>query len=115
MKFVNRGDPATVDIVYTSLTRDNTWRVLDLSSIVPVGAKLLLLRIAFSGSDSIYPVGFRTYGNSNVANRASVLNQVAGKQAHADIWVYCSTDRKIEYMMHTTTTLCNITVAGWFL
>jgi len=33
-RFVDRGDPAAVDFDETDLTMDNTWRDLDLSSLV---------------------------------------------------------------------------------
>jgi len=50
--FVDRGDPAAVDFVYTDLITDGTWRELDLSAFIPATARGVLIELDIESAHS---------------------------------------------------------------
>ena len=114
--FVDRGDPSSEDYVATNLTKDGAWHDLDLSSIVPAGTKLILLRVGVVHSTGGQRVRFRKNGISNDMNTGDVWAPNTNPFT-ADILVCCDGDRKIEYFASSTGTwsTLNVTVGGWWL
>lgn len=114
--FVDRGDPAAYDFTKLTLTSDGTWHVMDLSAIVPAGAKAVTLRSDLWNADVGIHLRMRTLGNTNLYNVSSAITQVAGIIIYNDHIIPLDTDRKIEYIMPSTTWIAvNITVKGWWL
>jgi len=114
--FVNRGDPAAVDFAVGDLTTDATYRDLDLSAIVPAGAKAVVLRVGINDDVAGSAVIFRRNGNTNTIVNANLNTQVANLGIAATMIVACDENRVIEYWATSTTwTAIAITVAGWFL
>lgn len=115
--YVDRGDPAADDFTISSFTRDSTWRDLDLSSIVPAGAKAVALRIAYRNTTAGPDASFRKKGNSNAINMSTILCTVANQAASADLAVLCNTNRFIQYYFYNSGTwnIANVTVKGWWL
>lgn len=112
--FVDRGDPSGWDYQVSDLTTDNTWRDLDLSLIVPEGAKAVLLSVAIKDAVADSWVSFRKNGNTNNYNLNAFRTQVANIQIRQTLIVACDTDRKIEYKgKNLTFTTLNILVIGW--
>lgn len=113
--FVDRGDPAAVDKAIGDFTTDATWRDLDLSSIVPDGAKAIALQVAVRNNTQPNGVQFRKKGNSNTINVSYVRISVNDVIVNQDVIVPCSTARVIQYNADNVTwTTLNVTVKGYF-
>lgn len=114
-KYYDRGDPAGYDYNEGDLTTDGVWRDLDLSSIVPDGARVVVLRIALADDATGSTLSFRKNGNANGYNSGSIRTQAIGVTVDGDIIVSCDSDRVIEYATtNTTFTTIRILVKGWF-
>lgn len=113
--FYDRGDPATLDFDETDLTTDETWRDLDLSSIVPNGARAVVLHVSIVDDAADSYLIFRKNGNSNEWNRSRIRTQVANIAFGTDLIVPCDSNRVIEYFgKNLTFTTIIIVVKGWF-
>lgn len=112
--FIDRGDPAAVDWTQADLTMDSTWRDLDLSAIVPAGAKLVLLRVNVFDAAASLEMIFRKNGNSNARNVGRIRMPAAGKTEVVDIDVACDVNRVIEYNSDPGFDSVSITVGGWW-
>lgn len=115
-QYIDRGDPSTGDYVVGNFTSDNTWRNLDLSSIVPVGAKAVLLRITIQGDVAGKALQFRKNGNSNTSNSVIARTIVANGTITYDFTVACDSGRVVEYLGSDGITWSkqNVTVGGWY-
>jgi len=113
--FYDRGDPNADDYGVGDFTTDNTWNDLDLSSIVPVGAKAVLFRLILKDNATGSSMWFRENGNANTRNAAGMNTQVADVEIRGEIIVACDTDRVIEYKgSNLTFTQLDLTVRGWW-
>lgn len=120
--FVDRGDPSAFDWDEDDLTTDNTWNDLDdakalnLSDIVPVGAKAVLLLLDLTDPDVNLRMQFRKAGNSNTHNVAGQRTQVSSQRIVSNLVVPCDPiTRKIEYRgANTTFSEISILVSGWW-
>jgi len=117
--FYNRGDPSGWDYSETGskavIDTDGSWHELNLSSIVPAGAKavLMCLYVEDDAVDSF--IYFGRLGNSNRINLSRVHTQVANQGITADVIVPCDSDRKIEYYgKNVAFVYIQICVKGWF-
>lgn len=112
----DRGDPAAADFTLaTPLTTDGAYHDLDLSSIVPAGAKMVCLRVLVEDNAAGSYVRFRKNGNTNDLNYGEIYTQVSGVLNSADIIVACDVNRVIEYKATSTTfTGISITVKAWW-
>lgn len=114
--WVDRGDPATDDITLASLLADNSWHDLDLSAIVPVGAKIIRLRLRTNpGTSSARLIYFRKNGNSNTYSITGVEHETEWHYKMTVVDVFCDSDRKIEYLVSGSMYLLSIVVVGWYL
>lgn len=115
--YVDRGDPAAVDFAVGDLTTNGAWHDLDLSSIVPAGAKSVILYVAMRDTAADVIVIFRKNGNSNSINVGGVANEDShATSQRGDIIVALDSNRVIEYFTtNTSIDTLNITVKGWFI
>lgn len=114
--FIDRGDPAAPDFTEPNFTQDFAWHDLDLSGIVPDGAQGVLLGINVASLTVAKLIEFRKDGNSNTFNVSSIITQVASTAITADLSCPISSDRKLEYRVHTVLWhILNLTVKGWWL
>lgn len=113
--FVDRGDPANHDFQVGDFIKDNTWRELDLSSIVPENAHGVLFTVFLRATVIDKPFGIRRAGNVNIRNASFIRTQVANIRISLDLSCPCSVDRKIEYLATDgTINFLNLTVKGWW-
>ncbi len=115
--FVDRGDPATVDFSVGDFITDNTWRDLDLSSIVTDSAAVaVVLHVTMNDGAAGSRFLFRKKGNSNSRAVAGTQTQVANVVLSADFTIPCDTNQIVQYLGDNLTfTAINVTVLGWFL
>lgn len=114
--YVDRGDPSAWDFTKADLTTDGAWHDLDLSAIVPAGAKLILITV-MCNEDAVNKWFYlRQKGNSNDFNRSAIRQQVANLANEAVMMVSCDQNRKIQYLAtNTVWTVIYIEVRGWFI
>jgi len=114
--YIDRGDHSAHDFSVGDLTTNGAWHDLDLSSIVPAGAKAVLLMVGMSDDAANRIVVFRKNGNTNTFNMSSISNHVTNIPNYGDLIVPCDTNRIIEYLADNATfTSININVKGWFI
>jgi hypothetical protein len=113
--FVDRGDPAVVDYDQTSLTSDGNYHDLDLSVIVPAGAKAVLLAVYYKHATPGSYIRLRKNGYTNANNAATLVAQVNGVFAIGDFIISCDENRFIEYACTAGTVETDIIVKGWFI
>lgn len=118
--YVDRGDPAPVYDWAESIggvTFDSTWRVLDMSSIVPAAAanKRVLLKVKHKHASVQTVVKFRINGNSYEGNVFEIMNEVTNSYRAQEGIVVCDADRKVEYYGTAGTVECLIFVRGWWI
>jgi len=113
--YVDRGDPAAMDYVKTDLTIDGAWHDLNLSAIVPAGAKAVLLRTSLQSGAATDKIRYRKNGNTNEINacgceslRANVARTRLGVTA-------IDANRVIEYNADNIAwTTLELVVRGWW-
>lgn len=114
--FVDRGDPSAYDLVLASMTTDGTWYDWDVSSVVPAGAKAVMLGISMKDNTVDKYLQFRKNGNVNTYAAVLWRTQAANVTMGFEIIVACDSNRIIEYSASNTTfTFINIVILGWFL
>lgn len=114
--FVNRGDPHSQDWDHATLTFDGAWHDLDLSSIVPINTRAVVLRVAWQATLLPFYINFRRKGNVDWPNVAECRNLVSGIVHHVDKTVAVDSNREIQYKAYITApSMLLITVAGWWL
>lgn len=113
--FVDRGDPAVYDWTEATLINDAAWHDLDLSAIVPVGVKAVLLRIYLNATAAKNILYLRTKGNTNDVNFAAASTPLANTSYFSDKTVAPDENLIIQYLLGVGTwTRARITVAGWW-
>lgn len=114
--YVDRGDPAAYDFGIGDLTVGEGWQKLDLSGIVPAGAKAVELRVAMKDNVAGSYMYLRKYGNVNSRNAAFLSTQVANLDINFSVMVTCNISRWIAYLIPDITFITlNIVVRGWFV
>ena len=114
-RFYDRGDPSSIDFTLSDFTTDEAWHDLDLSNIVPSGAKAVLLSLLIQDDKTLSWVMFRKNGNINEYNVSTRRTQIIDVFVDADIIVSCDVNRVIEYKTENTTfTRLELKVRGWW-
>lgn len=113
--FIDRGDPANPDFLIGDLTDDFAWRDLDLSGIIPAGAKGVTLGCIIANSVINKNLMIRKNGNANTANAGYLNCQIANITKGGDITCPLDDNRKVEYRLTAGTWLfVSITVKEWW-
>jgi len=114
--YIDRGDPFITDFEAGDLTTDGQWHDLDLSAIVPAGAKAVVFRVYVMNTTAMSDFRMRKNGNSNAKNTSELYTQVGNIVYTADMIVSPDTNRIIEYtaFLFGWTTL-SLTIKGWWL
>jgi len=114
--YVDRGDPAAYDYAKEDLSKDGAWHDLDLSGIVPAGAKAVFIIGHVQGAGADWAIMFRKKGNTNEINHGGMETLRANVERHRSSTVALSTARVIQYKADnqawTTLDLC---VRGWWM
>ena len=112
-KFYPRTDTPSWDFELGDLTTDGTWRDLDLSSIVPEGARYVFLAGRIRDEDAVgSEFGVRKNGDTGIDVRKET------SLAALDHWFYigvsCDENRVIEYYAaNVTWTRIEFRIQGW--
>jgi len=115
-RYVGRGDIAGWDFEKEDFTTDYTWREFDLSGIVPVGAKYVVLYTYIVGSNPQWSVAFGENGNSNDVTVFKSVTQVDTAVVCDEGIVKLDADRKIQYKIwNAAWTTIGVAVKGWII
>jgi len=113
--YVDRGDPAAVDYEKEDLTIDGAWHELDLSAIVPAGAKAVLFASRCEGNAVNWKICIRKKGNTNTVNQACLETIRANVTRYRTGTVAVDVNRKVEYNADNQAwTTLSLTVRGWW-
>lgn len=114
--FVDRGDPAGYDFSTSDFTTDSVYHNLDLSSIIPKGTKLVLIRLRFIATETTHYMRFRKKGQANSINIDHIVCTVANLENFCNVIVAPNQSGIIEYSAaNTTFTQIYMLVRGWWL
>lgn len=111
-----RTDAAANDFSVGDFTTDATWNDLDLSGIIPVGAKAVVVKILARDGSVNFSFQFRKKGNSNVTEYFGIRTQVNNIYIANQGVVECDSDRVIQYFgSNTTWTAVYVHIMGWYI
>lgn len=114
--FVDRGDPTDWDYEVGDFTTDGDPHELDLSAIVPIGAKAVLLAVQITDDATGSYVLFKKNGNTNDFNGSFLRTQTVNIINENDMIVFCDTDRKVVYKASNVAFLkLSVAVRGWWM
>jgi len=114
-RWYDRGDISSVDYTKDTLTTDGTWKDLDISGVVGVGKKLVLIQGYLSENTSRAEFGVRTKGYVNEVNVDSCMTQIGGVGITHCFMVYTNADGVIQYFGENITWVyLNLTIRGWW-
>lgn len=113
--FIDRGDPSGYDFILSDFILDGAWHDLDLSGIIPVGVKAVLVRTEIRANTAGKTMTFRKKGNINNYNTNILRTQVGGVVNNIDMVVIPNTDRVIQYAAVVATwTRLLVVIKGWW-
>jgi len=116
MIYSDRGDPSVFDFTLTDFTTDDTWRDLDLSSIIPANTKAVIVHICISAPNPNYCMQFRKKGNVNEINIGATRQPVKDIQTPEDLILAVDENRFIQYKGSPLAfDIINFVVKGWFI
>lgn len=114
--YIDRGDPAIDDFTFPDFTVDNAWHDLDLSAIVPEGAKAVQFHAEVRAPIIGDTFALRKNGNVNAANINLLVIQVGDVVIAQNLASALDTNRFIEYrVINPLTQVIILTVKGWWL
>lgn len=114
--YVDRGDPAVPDLNTGDLDKDGTWHTLDLSSVVPAGAKAVHLYLILFDDAVGSLISFRKNGNNFNSNISVMSTTVASVIEYGEIICALDSGRNLQYKVSNVTWLAiTVTIKGWWL
>ena len=115
LTFVPRTPSGAWDFSTGSFTADSAWHSLDVSSIVPSGAKLALVHAgAVSGSaGSVFFVA--PYGFTGAAGYLSLHCSVAGREIDGTCFIAMDSNQKLNYYCNPAVSTRVIAILGWWI
>ena len=115
-KYVDRGDPETIDFDINSFVLDGGYHDLDLSAIIPINTQLVLLRLVQQAALVGKGIYFRKKGYTNSVNEDGKRSQVADVYLRDNLYVTPNAAGIIEYWTNLVITdVLEVTVAGWWV
>lgn len=113
--YVDRGDPAAYDYDKDDLVKDGTWQDLDLSLLVPAGAKIVFIIGHVEGNGIDWKIMFRKKGNVNEINHGGMETIRANVERHRSSKVSLDVNRVIQYKADNQAWVTlDLAVRGWW-
>lgn len=117
--YVDRGDPDAYDFTVVTFSQVPIWHDLDLSAIVPAGAKSVLFTLQMNADAVGKYFYLRKKGQVEGKNVSLTYTQVADIPTAADIICAVDEDRKVQYLISPENdyeySVMNLTVKGWWV
>jgi len=112
--FVDRGDYNGSDFNETVITQDSSWHALDLSSIVPEGARGVLVHLKTNSTFVGIYTRFRATGQINSTFRCANRQQVSNIVTSNYLLLGVDANRSVDYYISLPGySAWNLTVRGW--
>lgn len=112
----DRGNVENIDFTLPFFITDNAWHDLDLSAIVPAGARFVLFHTYIKNFTVGKAFYIQTKGNPDAHNISRIEAQISGLGLRADWTCPVNSNRKCEYRAHVGGwSVINLTVKGWWL
>lgn len=110
-------EPLVVDFDLPFFTCDSTFHEMDLSGIVPAGAKAVSLVIRFGFNAVNQEVTVRKHGNTSWPASCGQRSQVTGQLIFVNTECPLDENRHIDYYVAAAPTpwYLNMTIKGWWL
>lgn len=116
IEWYNRGDEDVEDWLVGDLVKDGNWHDLDLTSIIPIGASLVLIKIKASHTISTQVIAFRTKGviNDN-AVQYRYTHETAAVFIYDDLMLQPDSNGIIQYKFGSAETwiVLSLRIMGW--
>ena len=114
MKTVYRGIVSAADFRSSDLTKDGTERTLDLSALVPAGAKFVLLGISIVSTTVGNELLIKEAGQAEYYGDWRFICHVASQPHMARQWFALGFARELKYLASSGTWVTvNISVLQW--
>lgn len=114
LRYVSRGDLAANDFSGFDLAQDGAWHTLNLSTIVPASAKLVLVRFGGYSTSLGEAFNVKAAGYTNNINMRSLGEPVANQSAEAREIFECI-GQAIQYQISFASWDSRfLTICGWF-
>jgi hypothetical protein len=112
-----RSSASAVDYAIGDLEKNSAWHDLDLSSIVPAGAKAVRIFVQIKATEANDEFKIRKNGRSDEYIIDGLRTQAASVEKWGTLEIACDTSRVIEYWATNVElwTTINLTVVGWYL
>ncbi|GAI67651.1 unnamed protein product [marine sediment metagenome] len=115
LQWIDRGDVAAVDYNVSSLTADDDWHDLDISSIVGATKKLVVIESNLKDNTGGKEMLVRTKGNVNEINVSPCGTVKADKTCARNLLVYTDENGVVQYKIESGTwAIINLVIRGWF-
>ena len=115
MSFVVRNPTKTDDYTEANFTWDGAWHDLDMSAIVPLSAKLVLITIRYNWSHAGNSVALRHPDDTNSDGSIVIIQQVANQGFFQTILVPVKNGKVSYKQWNGAAQLYMWRVLGWFL
>ncbi len=114
LRFIRRTGVAAFDFQLGDFTQDGTWHQLDLSSIIPRNAKLILIKMLYAAPAAGRFFGLRVYGETYAYNNWGIVTPVGGGQHENNFEIPITGEQSIEYYLPAAgSTTANLVIQGW--
>ena len=115
--YITRGDPDAWDYNIGDFRIEQTWRELNLSGLVPAGAKAVHVRVGLKNNIINETFSLKKFGQTNSYVGVTGRPLIGTLLYEYDWIVAISEDRKLEYRItdNGTWTQINFCVKGWIL
>jgi len=114
IKYVSSGDSDSFLFEKEDFNLDGNWNDLDLSAIVPVGAKVVHFNLIIGHLSAAQIIIFRKKGHTFIHNEVITYTQVNSKIISHSFFVGCDTDRVVQYKaLDPTWIVVDLYVHGW--
>lgn len=114
--YIDRGPSLLNDWDENDLTQDGLWHTLDMSAVIPAGAKAVNLHYRGLDANVGRILFMRPAGDTTIVGTCFVRNQVANVAVGGWAATSISSDRKVEYKsLAPGYTTINFKVRGWWL
>lgn len=113
--YVDRGNVAAADFLVGDFTQDEAYHELDISSIVGVGERLVLIEGYFRHTTIGKYFDFAELTSGSGYNKHRVYSTVTNVNEHPCFWVKTTASGKIAYNASTPAwSVATIYIRGWF-
>lgn len=116
VEWIDRGDIDAVDYTKDTLTADDNWHDLDISSIVGATQRLVLLNSHLRDNAGGKEMLMRTKGNVNEINIAPCGTIKADKTCSRNMFLHTDKNGVVQYKIESGVwAYIDLVIRGWYL